>query len=131
MIASKNNQPLDLKTIDLESAVKMADEQEGQTLNALDPNLKAFMARGGKLIVYHGWSDAALPPLGAVNYYNSVEAALGAQATASFMRLFMSPGMQHCTGGPGANSFGPFSPAGGAPPNFSHGPGTWAGKRNT
>ncbi len=128
MIASKNNQPLDLKTIDLESAVKMADEQQGQTFNAIDPNLKAFMARGGKLIVYHGWSDAALPPLGAVNYYNSVEAALGAQATASFMRLFMAPGMQHCTGGPGANSFGQFAPAGDAQHDLSQALEQWVEK---
>lgn len=112
MIASKGS--LDLKTINVENAVKLADEQQGQTFNAIDPNLKPFMARGGKLIVYHGWSDAALPPMGAVNYYNSVEAALGTQATASFMRLFMAPGMQHCIGGPGANSFGQFAPAGDA-----------------
>jgi feruloyl esterase len=76
--------------------VKLADDQQGQTFNAVDPNLKPFMARGGKLVVYHGWSDAALPPMGAVNYYNSVEATLGAPATASFMRLYMVPGMQHC-----------------------------------
>ena len=110
MIASK--EPLDLKTINVESAVKLADDQQGQTFNAIDPNLKPFMARGGKLIVYHGWSDAALPPMGAVNYYNSVQATLGAPTTDSFMRLYMVPGMQHCQGGPGADSFGQFANAG-------------------
>ena len=50
MITSK--EPLDLKSISVEAAVKLADEQQGQTFNAVDPNLKAFMARGGKLIVY-------------------------------------------------------------------------------
>jgi Tannase and feruloyl esterase len=112
MITSK--EPVDLKSISVEAAVKLADEQQGQTLNAVDPNLKAFMARGGKLIVYHGWSDAALPPQAAINYYSSVEATLGAQATASFMRLYMVPGMQHCQGGPGATSFGQFVPEGDA-----------------
>jgi TonB family protein len=56
--------------------------------------------------MYHGWSDAALPPLGAINYFESVQAALGRQQTDAFMRLYMAPGVQHCGGGPGANSFG-------------------------
>jgi TonB family protein len=107
-------EPVDLKNINVEAAVKLADEQQAQTFNATDPNLKAFMARGGKLIVYHGWSDAALPPQAAVNYYSSVEETLGEPATASFMRLYMVPGMQHCEGGPGATSFGQFAPAGDA-----------------
>jgi TonB family protein len=112
MISTKD--PVDVKTVNVETAVKLADDQQGQTFNAVDPNLKPFMARGGKLIVYHGWSDAALPPLGAINYYNSVEATLGASTAASFMRLYMVPGMQHCQGGPGADSFGQFAPAGDA-----------------
>jgi len=99
-------QPLDLKTIDIAAAVKLADDQQGRTFNADDPNLKAFAARGGKLIIYHGWSDAALPPLGAINYFESVQAALGRQQTDAFMRLYMAPGVQHCGGGPGADSFG-------------------------
>ena len=99
-------QPVDLKTIDIAAALKLADDQQGRTFNADDPNLKAFAARGGKLIMYHGWSDAALPPLGAINYFESVQAALGREQTNAFMRLYMAPGVQHCAGGPGANSFG-------------------------
>ena len=108
MISSKG--PIDLKTINVETAVKLADDQQGQTFNAIDPNLKPFAARGGKLIMYHGWSDAALPPQGSINYYNSVEEAMGPGKPRLFMRLFMAPGMQHCGGGPGANSFGQFAP---------------------
>jgi TonB family protein len=52
--------------------------------------------------------------MGSVNYYNSVEEALGPGTPRLFMRLFMVPGMQHCGGGPGANSFGQFAPAGDA-----------------
>jgi feruloyl esterase len=111
MISSK--EPVDLKSISVETAVKLADDQQGQTFNATDPNLKPFATRGGKLIVYHGWSDAALPPMGSINYYNSVEEAMGPGKPGLFMRLFMVPGMQHC-GGPGANSFGQFTPAGDA-----------------
>jgi feruloyl esterase len=104
MISTKA--PMDLKTTDVENAVKIADEQQGGTLNATDPNLRPFMAHGGKLIVYHGWSDAALPPVGAINYYNSVELAMGREVASKVMRLYMVPGMQHCGGGPGAASFG-------------------------
>ncbi len=99
-------EPMDLKTADVESAAKLADEQQGKTLNATDPNLRPFLAHGGKLIIYHGWSDAALPPEGAINYYNSVELAMGRDVANKVMRLYMVPGMQHCGGGPGANSFG-------------------------
>jgi feruloyl esterase len=108
MISSKG--PIDLKTINVETAVKLADDQQGQTFNAVDPNLKPFATRGGKLIVYHGWSDAALPPQGAINYYKSVEETMEPGKPPLFMRLFMAPGMQHCGGGPGANSFGQFAP---------------------
>jgi TonB family protein len=104
MISSKES--VDPKTVDIEAAVKLADEQQGRNLNADDPNLKPFAQRGGKLLMYHGWSDAALPPLGAIEYYNSVQHTLGLRETDSFMRLFMAPGVQHCGGGPGANSFG-------------------------
>jgi feruloyl esterase len=117
MISTK--EPVDLKTINVETAVKLADDQQGQTFNAIDPDLKAFARRGGKLIIYHGWSDAALPPAGSINYYNSVEEALGPGKPSYFMRLFMVPGMQHCGGGPGTNSFGQFAAAGDADHDLS------------
>ena len=56
--------------------------------------------------MYHGWSDAALPPLGAINYFDSVRTTVGEKQTREFMRLYMAPGVQHCGGGPGANAFG-------------------------
>lgn len=110
MISSK--EALDLKTINIETAVNLANSQQGQTFNAVNPNLKPFAAHGGKLIVYHGWSDAALPPQDAIHYWAEVGQAVGELETADFMRLFMVPGMQHCAGGPGANSFGQFGPLG-------------------
>jgi hypothetical protein len=75
-------------------------------LNATDPNLKAFKARGGKLILYHGWNDAALPPINTINYFQSVVAKMGQREAGSFVRLYMVPGLQHCFGGPGPDSFG-------------------------
>jgi tannase/feruloyl esterase len=101
-----NDPNWDYKTFDLERDGKLADEKLAAVLNATDPNLKAFSARGGKLIIYHGWSDAALPPVNTINYFKSVVASLGQKQTDGFARLFMAPGMQHCAGGPGPDSFG-------------------------
>jgi feruloyl esterase len=101
-----NNPAWDYKTFDLERDGKLADEKLASAINATDPNLKAFKARGGKLILYHGWSDAALPPVNTINYFQSVTAKLGKREAGAFTRLFMVPGMQHCAGGPGPNSFG-------------------------
>ena len=106
----------DYKTFNLEPAMKLADSKTAEALNATDPNLKPFRARGGKLIMYHGWGDAAIPAPNSIDYYNSVAAAMGLRNTDSFLRLFLAPGMQHCSGGPGPNTFGqganyaPFDP---------------------
>jgi feruloyl esterase len=64
--------------------------------------LQAFKARGGKLILYHGWNDTAISAGNTVNYYSSVLAQMGPRQD-DWVRLFMAPGMQHCGGGPGPN----------------------------
>jgi Tannase and feruloyl esterase len=96
----------DFRTYNLDRDVKIADDTMGRQLNAVDPNLKALETRGGKLIMFHGWSDPALPPMGTVNYYNSVVTKMGRKDTERFSRLYMVPGLQHCYGGPGPNTFG-------------------------
>ncbi len=113
------NPAWDFKTFNFDVDVKLTDDKEGHTLNATDPNLKSFKTRGGKLLIYHGWSDAAIPAPSAIEYYNSVEAAMGSAETNAFLRLFLAPGMQHCGGGPGPNSFGQFG-ANGAPRDPQH-----------
>src|SRR5439155_22062163 len=70
-------------------------------LDATDPDLSRFKARGGKIVSYFGWADPALNPMMGVRYYESVTERLG-PATAGFYRLFMVPGMLHCRGGLGA-----------------------------
>ena len=100
------NAAWDFRAFNLDRDVKIADDSLGSRLNAVDPNLKALKDRGAKLILYHGWSDPALAPLGTVNYYQSVVAKMGQKETAGFVRLYMVPGMQHCAGGPGPDSFG-------------------------
>jgi Tannase and feruloyl esterase len=96
----------DFKTFNVDQGLKAADEKTAAALNAVDPDLKAFKTRGGKLILYHGWNDPAIPSLNTVNYYESVILKMGLKAADSFVKLYMVPGMQHCGGGPGAESFG-------------------------
>lgn len=81
-------------------------------LNATDPDLGRFAARGGRLILWHGWADPAIPPQHTIDYFNAVQTTLGREKAARVLRLFMVPGMQHCFGGTGPNSFGQFT----APP---------------
>lgn len=85
--------------------------QTGSILDATNPDLGSFAKRGGKLILYHGWSDAAIPPMSTVEYYNSVRISMGPSSEDAFVRLFMVPGMQHCELGPGPNSFGQNGPS--------------------
>jgi feruloyl esterase len=100
------NPAWDFRKFNFDRDVKIADDLAGQRVNAVDPNLKAFKDHGGKLILYHGWSDAALAPTATIDYYQSVLAKMGAKPTADFVRLYMVPGMQHCGSGPGPDSFG-------------------------
>ena len=95
----------DWKTIDFDKDVAAADDKLAALMNATDPNLTAFRSRGGKLIMYHGWNDQLIQAGNSINYYNSVSQAMGAKETDDFARLFMAPGMLHCAGGPGPNSF--------------------------
>jgi feruloyl esterase len=80
------------------------------TFNATDPDLSRFAARGGKLILYHGWSDAAIPAQGTIAYRDAVMGAMGEVRAESFMRTFMVPGMHHCAGGTGPSEFGQGGP---------------------
>ena len=95
----------DWKTFDFDKDVAAADDKFAALINATDPDLSAFKTRGGKLIMYHGWNDQLIQAANSINYYHSVSKAMGADATDDFMRLFMAPGMLHCAGGPGPNTF--------------------------
>ncbi len=95
----------DWRTFDLDRDTALVDTKAG-FIDATNPDLSAFRARGGKLLVYHGWNDGgsggAISPENSVNYYLSVLARMGPQQD-KWLRLFMVPGMTHCGGGPGPN----------------------------
>ena len=75
-------------------------------MNALNPDLFEFIAEGGKLIAYHGWADPQISPSNATQYYDRVvQVHRGRENIHDSFRLFMAPGMGHCAGGPGPNSF--------------------------
>jgi feruloyl esterase len=81
-------------------------EKMKQILSPADPDLRPFRARNGKLLFYHGWADPALSAYQTVAYFDQVVRTVGGKAQADeFVRLFLAPGMHHCSGGPGPNSF--------------------------
>jgi hypothetical protein len=100
-----NNPDWDFHSFDADRDTKTAGDRLARYLNATDPDLSAFQKRGGKLILYHGWADAAIPPSNAVHYYDSVISRMGAGKADGFVRLYMVPGMEHCGSGPGPNMF--------------------------
>ena len=92
----------DYKTrpVNFDADVELSNRPEIQPVNAVDPDLTKFFARGGKLLLVEGWNDTAVPPKVAINYYKAVIATTGANAAKASMRFFMVPGMGH---GPGTN----------------------------
>jgi feruloyl esterase len=96
----------DWRTFDIQRDVPLADQIDNGTMNAVNPDLKAFKQRGGRLLIYHEWSDQNVPPLSTINYYMSVLNRMGSgPQTAEWLRLFVVPGMAHCRGGEGPNIF--------------------------
>jgi hypothetical protein len=73
--------------------------------DAYKADLSKFKAHGGKLIMYHGWADHSISPLRTVQYFGDIHRTTGPEAD-EFLRLFIAPGLHHCVGGPGPNSFG-------------------------
>ena len=104
----------DYHTINYDRDVRRADAKLGATLNNDSPDLRNFRRAGGKLILWHGWDDPLISALHTVGYYRKVAAFLAGPkanretattAVQDFTRLFMAPGVNHCGGGPGPNTF--------------------------
>jgi feruloyl esterase len=141
----------DWRSFDHDRDMALLDDLLAAILNANDPDLDRFRERGGKLIGFHGWADALVPPQDFVSYYERVlarDSGRGTQVasaaaaggdlvstviqepgttagddedaaqgggrrtrTGDYFRLFLAPGVGHCSGGPGPNQFGNVQPA--------------------
>jgi len=98
-----NDPNRDWKTFDLDRDMKVLDKEIGY-VDAVNPDLGKYKKSGGKLLLTHGWSDTGITPENTVLYYESVLDKMGKNQS-DWMRLFMAPGMGHCGGGPGVNTF--------------------------
>jgi feruloyl esterase len=97
------NADYDWRQFDLDRDMPLIDARAG-FVDATNPDLRAFEAHGGKLLLYAGWRDPGITPENTVYYYESVLEEMGAEQE-DWMRLFLVPGMGHCRGGPGVDTF--------------------------
>jgi feruloyl esterase len=110
---------------DFHHDVDTVDDRLAAALNADSSDLGEFREHGGKLIMYHGWADPLIPSPSSINYFNAlvandshgfqqasfaVDGNPALRRTQSYARLFMVPGMYHCSGGPGPNTFDALTP---------------------
>jgi feruloyl esterase len=102
--------------LDFDEDIALSDRKGAPVVDAVNPDLRAFRDHGGKLIQYHGWSDALMPAGASIAYYENVESFMrrypdprwsGLNSVDTFYRLFLIPGMGHCYGGAGPTAIAP------------------------
>lgn len=113
-LAVYKNPNLDFHSLDLATAIALA-EKKFPFINHRSLDIDAFLKRGGKLLMYHGWADPLISPLNSINYYGSLvertqkkrrwDQTAALAETEKAVRLFLVPGMGHCSGGPGPDNF--------------------------
>jgi feruloyl esterase len=103
---------VDEKIRDNVDALKFDFDREPATLNrarriydALSFDLRGLKARGGKILLWHGWADGAIVATSSIGYEGVVKAMGGRKQTEEFFRLFLVPGVHHGGGGPGFTGF--------------------------
>jgi hypothetical protein len=95
---------LGLRDVRFTAAEHQRLQEVGDIYDATNPDLRRFAARGGKLIIYHGWADQAIPPFQTLNYYREVSRWSGGYGRAqAFSRLYMIFGLYHCPCGQPVN----------------------------
>ena len=95
----------DYRSVDFDRHVAAADRSAIARVNASNPDISAYLQRGGKLILSGGWNNALVPAGAVLDYYKNVEATIGLDDTRQGVRLYMVPGMIECNGGPGTDTF--------------------------
>jgi hypothetical protein len=78
--------------------------------DSTNPDLARFAGRGGKLILFHGWADPHISPLNTISYHDAVRRHMGSNVASTFERLYLMPGMGHCSGGEGPSAFDLLTP---------------------
>jgi feruloyl esterase len=99
------------KTFDVHRDISLAQKADDGTVDVGSPDVRRFLRRGGKLLLYHGWSDMLVPPRASVNKFEHIiETMSDPSKTSQSVRLFMVPGMGHCSGGEGPSEFDKVGP---------------------
>jgi len=99
VMSDKNWDPA---TLDVDRDLARAEAADNGAAKAMDPDLSRFVERGGKLITYHGTTDGLIPYENSVNYFQSVVEEIGERKVDDSVKLYLVPGMDHCSGGEGA-----------------------------
>jgi len=89
----------DVMSFDLERDLALT-LKNASFIESSDPDLSKFKARGGKLLLWHGWADPGPSPFNTIDYHAQVVKTLGGPQE-DWMRLFLLPGVAHCGGGVG------------------------------
>lgn len=103
LVPTPPNPDYDYKTFNFDRDIHMLDDWS-KKVDAKDTDLSKFKKAGGKLLMTYGWADPILQPMMGVNYFEQAVAKNGSTTT-DFFRLFMVPGMSHCSGGIGTDRF--------------------------
>ena len=95
----------DWRAFRLSTDLPQALRADDGIINRTDPDLQRFFDGGGKLLMYHGWSDPQVPPLATIGYFNAVLKATSESRRRTAIELYMQPGVNHCWGGDGPDTF--------------------------
>jgi feruloyl esterase len=95
----------DWRTYDFDKDEDRFEQPDSLIMNATAPHIEKFAAHGGKLLLYHGWADQNVSPYNTIDYFRRVRETLGPGKADNSVKLFLAPGMAHCGGGEGPNTF--------------------------
>jgi len=99
----KNDPSYDVMSFDPERDMKALSNGLAAEVHQQNPDISAFVGRGGKLLLWHGFNDPGPSPLSTIEYFDRVREKV--PAAKDSVRLFLAPGVLHCGGGPGPDQF--------------------------